>query len=418
MVNHLRLVWNRVFKYSSSEAVSVSKFWSDDGTGGDCYWLLDAMSLLAGVRSDSTSNWVGERKIRIFSNCLFVFGISMLALEVLSDMYDRWDDNSVKVMALLKLTSICLACLKTAAIVLLRKPIETLRTFILSERVNSSDHIFDELERSNVNQTGRTMMRAMLGLIVVEMILLSIPNQTMDNVFRMAPLLLRMGEPSARVLHVLFMCSLPLFLLPRLFSNIAYIGILILGMRMRLKMLTHRYHEMLRIPDSDVDYYLEIVNKKLRKTLCQHMEFMRQFSVLTHLVRTTFMITHYYSIFSIGAIIFMWQNMGFNGFSTVFLLTFVSLLLEYYVWCYLVDSFQEVANSIGVAIYEMCVHMPHSHDHHSRYIQLRTSLIIIWINNSNGYSVNCFGLLKPSILAFVDLVNITYSMLMFLINMG
>lgn len=73
---------------------------------------------------------------------------------------------------------------------------------------------------------------------------------------------------------------------------------------------------------------------------------------------------------------------------------------------------------MGEEIYEICVHIPHSRDHHSKYIQLRTSLIIIWINNSNGYTVNCFGLLNLSILTFVDMANITYSLLMFLINVG
>nr|XP_029709479.1 uncharacterized protein LOC109417563 [Aedes albopictus] len=339
------------------------------------------MTLLAGVRSDSTTNWTKERSIRIFSNCLFVFGISMLALDVLSDFLERWDDNFVKVMALLKLTSICLSCLKTVAIVFLKEPIATLRTFILSQRVNSGDEVFDALERRKLNETARTMLRCMLGLIVVEMILLSIPNQTMDNVFRMPPVLLHIGETPSRIVHALFMCSLPVFLLPRLFSNIAYIGVLIMGMQMKLKMLAHRYRGMLNLTASNVENYLERVD-----TLEPS--------------------------FSCGKI---WDSTDFPPF---FLLTFLSLLLEYYVWCHLVDSFHDVASSMGEEIYEICVHIPHSRDHHSKYIQLRTSLIIIWINNSNGYTVNCFGLLNLSILTFVDMANITYSLLMFLINVG
>ncbi|XP_062711048.1 uncharacterized protein LOC109417563 [Aedes albopictus] len=376
------------------------------------------MTLLAGVQSDSTTNWTKERSIRIFSNCLFVFGISMLALDVLSDFLERWDDNFVKVMALLKLTSICLSCLKTVAIVFLKEPIATLRTFILSQRINSGDEVFDALECRKLNETARTMLRCMLGLIVVEMILLSIPNQTMDNVFRMPPVLLHIGETPSRIVHALFMCSLPVFLLPRLFSNIAYIGVLIMGMQMKLRMLAHRYRGMLNLTASNVESYLDRVDNDLRVTVNQQLEFVEQFNKLAYMVSTMFLITHYYSMFSIGAIIFMWQNMGFNGFSTVFLLTFLSLLLEYYVWCHLVDSFHDVASSMGEEIYEICVHIPHSRDHHSKYIQLRTSLIIIWINNSNGYTVNCFGLLNLSILTFVDMANITYSLLMFLINVG
>ncbi|XP_029709146.2 uncharacterized protein LOC115255306 [Aedes albopictus] len=139
--------------------------------------------------------------------------------------------------------------------------------------------------------------------------------------------------------------------------------------------------------------------------------------MLANMVGTAFLLTHYYSLLNIGALVYMWHTMGFNGFSMVYLLTFIALLFEYYIWCRLVDSFQDVADSIGQLVYEICVYMPHSPDHHSEYRQLRTSLIIIWINNAKAYTVSCYGLLKVSTLAFVDMVDITYTVLMFLINM-
>lgn len=76
----------------------------------------------------------------------------------------------------------------------------------------------------------------------------------------------------------------------------------------------------------------------------------RCFKMLANMVGTAFLLTHYYSLLNIGALVYMWHTMGFNGFSMVYLLTFIALLFEYYIWCRLVDSFQDVVRQITVEV--------------------------------------------------------------------
>ncbi|XP_011493649.2 uncharacterized protein LOC23687386 [Aedes aegypti] len=405
MLHRLRLGWNRV-------RTETSHFWSDDGPAGNCFWWIDTMLLLAGIRNEWSSRWKGARLVQYMSNALFAFEVAVLLSQVKEGLDDTWDDVANKLMGILKCSSSILASAKMLVMIHLREPLGILRNYVLDDRVNSGDKVYDEFEQRKLNQTARFMFRAMLGLLIAEMTLLSIPNQTMASMFRMPP------WGASNYLYHFFVTTLPLGLLPRLLSHMSYVGILIMGMRMKLGMMAHRYQRMTSASDLDLDQYFEGVNRELRETFKQQVEFLGHFNTLAEAIGKTFLIIHYYSIFSIGTIIFMGKHMGVNVFSAAFVLMSLALLLEYYVWCYLVDSIHETAASIGDHIYEICAIMPYSREYHRKYIQLRTSFIIIWINNCNGYSVDCFGLLQLSIIAFVNLLDVAYTVLMFLINMA
>ncbi|KXJ79464.1 hypothetical protein RP20_CCG000712 [Aedes albopictus] len=413
MIDLFRSIWSRVRKWSST----VSYFWSHNDPA-DCFLLMDTMLLLAGVQSGLNQKRTSTLIVRYLSNGLFAFISIILILQVWSDTQEGWSDVTLKINSLLKITTIVMSCLKVLMINHFREPAQNLKNFILSQTVTSGFKSTDDLDRRKFNSIALRMLRAMFALLIADLILLSFPNQTMDNAFRMPPLLLQhMGKFSLRILCSFFVCALPLVFVPRYFTHLSCMGILIMGMRMKLQMLAHRFRRITHLPVVNAKYNLEQINDELREILNQHMEYMGCFKMLANMVGTAFLLTHYYSLLNIGALVYMWHTMGFNGFSMVYLLTFIALLFEYYIWCRLVDSFQEVADSIGQLVYEICVYMPHNADHHSEYHQLRTSLIIIWINNAKAYTVSCYGLLKVSTLAFVDMVDITYTVLMFLINM-
>nr|XP_029708445.1 uncharacterized protein LOC109417564 [Aedes albopictus] len=335
----------------------------------------------------------------------------VLVSQVWNGLDDTWDDVAEKVMGLLKITSPCLAIMKVLVMIHLRKPLVILREFIFDSRVNSGDKTYDEVEQEKLNQFGRSMFRAMFAFIAVEMLLLSIPNRTMASMFQMP------SWGASTFLYYFFVSTLPLGLLPRLWSHLSYIGILVMGMRMKLGMLVHRYRLMMKVSNLDLNQYFGDMNRNLREAIAQQLYFLRQFHILANAIGKAFLLIHYYSIFSIGTIMFMGKHMGVNVFSAAFVVMSLALLLEYYVWCYIVQSIKEMATSIGDLIYEICASIPYSQSLHSEYVQLRTSLIIIWINNRNGYTVSCFGILRLSILAFVNLLDVAYTVLMFLINM-
>ncbi|XP_029736243.2 uncharacterized protein LOC115271006 [Aedes albopictus] len=93
-------------------------------------------------------------------------------------------------------------------------------------------------------------------------------------------------------------------------------------------------------------------------------------------------------------------------------------LFEYFSLCYLVDSFQDEVDSIGQHIFESCARIPFRSERRSEYVQLRTTLMIMWINTRNGIHMDCVGLFEINTPKFLALLNIAYSVLTFLTQMG
>ncbi|XP_062551980.1 uncharacterized protein LOC134217223 [Armigeres subalbatus] len=168
----------------------------------------------------------------------------------------------------------------------------------------------------------------------------------------------------------------------------------------------------------DVDNYYEMMSREMRETIEQQMEYTRQFNSLASIAGKMFLVVHYNAILGIALYMFVATSLGLNVFAFAFLFMSLAWLLEYYIWCQLVDSLQEPANSIGELIYDICVHIPHSHERHSEYIQLRTTFMIIWMKTRKGYIVNCFGMVKICMLSFVNVVNMVFTVLTFLINIS
>nr|XP_029736243.1 uncharacterized protein LOC115271006 [Aedes albopictus] len=93
-------------------------------------------------------------------------------------------------------------------------------------------------------------------------------------------------------------------------------------------------------------------------------------------------------------------------------------LFEYFSLCYLVDSFQDEVDSIGQHIFEICARIPFRSERRSEYVQLRTTLMVMWINTRNGIHMDCVGLFEINTPKFLALLNIAYSVLTFLTQMG
>ena len=148
---------------------------------------------------------------------------------------------------------------------------------------------------------------------------------------------------------------------------------------------------------------------------------------------------HYFSIFAIAALIYICFGIGMNFVTFLFGASVTFCLFEYFSLCYLVDSFQDEVSSpisnpffhysypffrnlqvdsIGQHIFEICARIPFRSERRSEYVQLRTTLMIMWINTHNGIHMDCVGLFEINAPKFLALLNIAYSVLTFLTQMG
>ncbi|XP_021703812.1 uncharacterized protein LOC110681078 [Aedes aegypti] len=375
------------------------------------------MLLLGGLRS-AIPRWKNQNYIRYFTNVLFVSQGIVFLLQLEHSLNTYRVDLPVKMWEIMKFATWFSAAMKMFLSALLHERITVVRQFIISDRVNSGDKVFDDYEYHKFNRYVRLMIALLSGFIVVDSVLLAVPNSSMQNAFLLPPQLKRTGKIISGIIHCFAVNFLSFGVHPRFFSNLTCAATLLLGVRAKLRMLTHRFTKLIALSDLSSDNYFDCMSRELREVLLQQTEYWRFLGILKRLIAEVFVLVHYFSILSIGAFFFITTDTGISFMSAAITSAAAYLLLEYYLLCRLVDSLQEEADAMVSVIFELCARMPYSSEHHSKYIEFRTSFMIIWINARRGMLMNCFGLFEISTLAFVGLLNTAYTVLAFLISVG
>nr|XP_029725227.1 uncharacterized protein LOC109406415 [Aedes albopictus] len=189
-------------------------------------------------------------------------------------------------------------------------------------------------------------------------------------------------------------------------------------LRMKLRMLAHRFERITEVPAIYEDEYFDHVNWEVRHALLQHLEYWKYLEILKDLVGKVFLLVHYFSIFAIGAMFYVCREVRISFMTVIYIAGLAFSLSEYFLLCYLIDSLQDEADSLEQHIFEICALVPFRPERRSEYVQWQTTLMIIWINTRNGMSMWCSGLFEINTSQFVAVLNIAYSMLTFLLQMG
>ncbi|EJY57991.1 AAEL017361-PA [Aedes aegypti] len=409
---------NCVRKWWSSLVAKKRYFWSNKGPGSDCFLWQDVLLLIGGIQSELTLKWNCERYIRFLVSCLFFLQSFFIFVVLCSTLQTNRDEMFKVVVEVLKFSAFLVAGCKLLLIKLHRKSITNIRTYINDGQTTTGDNSYDRLELTNFKQRSMTMIRFIYGLIFIDMALLSIPNDITDMAFDIRSDIQPFMSHARNIYRLLFITLLPVGFLPKFFSSMATVGTLLLGMQANFKVLANRFHSILSQPFVINGTDWEMINHELKDTVKHHLEFWRHFKALKSLVGETFFLVHYFSIMSIGALCYICQDIGVNFLSFVVLATLAMFLVEYYMFCHFVDSFQDIANCIGEHIFQIAILMPHNRKNHSHYIGFRTALMIIWLNTRRGVSMDCMGLFNISTVAFLHVLNIAYTVLTFLIQMS
>lgn len=188
------------------------------------------------------------------------------------------------------------------------------------------------------------------------------------------------------------------------------------------------------------DRVLEVANGDILEKLNDYhlIDIFRQLEALKTLVEKSFFIVHYYSLYSIGTCFFVARDLGMNVLAGAIYASAFVYLAKHFLLCRLVDSLQDVvsssklnhllriplfwvlstfqADTIGHEIYRHSAQIPYSRKCHRQYVQMKTTLVIVWHNTINGVSMMCLNMIQITTVTFVDLINIVYSVLTFLIN--
>nr|XP_029722642.1 uncharacterized protein LOC115263541 [Aedes albopictus] len=253
----------------------IRQFWSDEGPGGDCFWLLDLLTLVGGIKSATTCRFKWGHYIRYLSNSVYMYLGFVFLLQVIHSLHHQKDDVTLFVFECLKLFIYIVAVTKILMLSHLQKPIAAVRNFIIGNSMTSGDKSFDELEQRKFNHRARTTIQLSIGMILSNVVAFSVPNSATERVLGLPPLLQGFRQPMSSILRYLAIYCIPLGLVTRFFTNFTTLITLLLGMRAKLRMLAYRYAQILVQPEIDVDYTLERMNRDLRATLDQQLEYWR-----------------------------------------------------------------------------------------------------------------------------------------------
>ncbi|XP_062705117.1 uncharacterized protein LOC109406415 [Aedes albopictus] len=418
MFAQIRYAWSRGCAWWSTGILWVHRLWFDDeASATDCFWWLDVLFLLGGIRSSSTSKWAQERLIRIIFQSLFASNIIVFYLQLVEDWNSK-EDASLIIMEVTKITGISISFLRMVAAAMLIEPFTTLRRFVSGNSVNSGDAQYDECERNKFNRFARTAMTLIVMWITTDTILFAIPSSTKDELFKFPLMLSAIGETASRILNIVLVSCIPACVFPKTAGCTAYIAVLLKGMRMKLRMLAHRFERITGQSALCEDKYFDHVNWEVRHALLQHLEYWKYLDILKDLVGKVFLLVHYFSIFAIGAMFYVCREVRISFMTVIYIAGLAFSLSEYFLLCYLIDSLQDEADSLEQHIFEICALVPFRPERRSEYVQWRTTLMTIWINTRNGMSMWCSGLFEINTSQFVAVLNIAYSMLTFLLQMG
>ncbi|KXJ76122.1 hypothetical protein RP20_CCG010302 [Aedes albopictus] len=321
-------------------------------------------------------------------------------------------------MEVTKITGISISFLRMVAAAMLIEPFTTLRRFVSANSVNSGDAQYDECERNKFNGFARTAMTLIVMWITTDTILFAIPSSTKDELFKFPLMLSGIGETASRILNIVLVSCIPACVFPKTAGCTAYIAVLLKGMRMKLRMLAHRFERITEVPAIYEDEYFDHVNWEVQHALLQHLEYWKYLDILKDLVGKVFLLVHYFSIFAIGAMFYVCREVRISFMTVIYIAGLAFSLSEYFLLCYLIDSLQDEADSLEQHIFEICALVPFRPERRSEYVQWRTTLMTIWINTRNGMSMWCSGLFEINTSQFVAVLNIAYSMLTFLLQMG
>ncbi|XP_062705099.1 uncharacterized protein LOC115263541 [Aedes albopictus] len=396
----------------------IRQFWSNEGPGGDCFWLLDLFTLVGGINSATTCRFKWGHYIRYLSNSVYLYLGFVFLLQVIHSLQHQKDDVTLVVFECLKLFIYIVAVTKILMLAHVQKPVAIVKNFIIGNSVTSGNDSFDELEQRMFENRARTTIKLSIAMILSNVVAFSVPNSATEKVLGLPPLLQGFRQPMSSILRYLAIYCIPLGLVSRFFTNFTTLVTLLLGMRAKLRMLAYRFAQILVQTGVDADYTLERIDRDLRATLGQQMEYWRVLNDLKHLVGKLFFLVHYSSVFTVGAFLFNALQTGMNIFSAQLASGAVFFLLEHYFQCSLVETLQDEVDTIGDIIYELCAKLPYSKEHHSEYVQMRSSLMIIWMNTISGVSMSSYGLSNISTLTFVDLAHTAYAVLTFFTSVG
>ncbi|XP_062710887.1 uncharacterized protein LOC109428109 [Aedes albopictus] len=300
-----------------------------------------------------------------------------------------------------------------------REGMRKIQNFFDGHYGNSGDYDFDVRMRQKANGITKRTFLAMLLLIYCDQLLIWIPNSAQARMFGIPERFSVLGFQMSRILQGMYLCSLVSFWGSRYFCCSSMTLPLLLDVQTELAIVAHGF-EMLRAnalnscESHEMRWkYLEYM---LKTTVKQHLRVLRHVDLMLPVVNNVYATVYYSNMGMVALAVFLAIRSGMTFMSFCLIITAVGFMIECYSWCFLIGLIQETMLQISSLTAQLAYLPQHSAEHHSQYVQWRTSLMIIQLNASQIDWFQCGHLFYISTESFGELCMIVYRFATFLLK--
>lgn len=360
MMATLRIASRRLSLKWQYFLTKAKHFWSK-GPASNSFGMLNVLLLCAGIRTQLAVTWSWERPVRYLVHLISAYHSVVIILQAAHVIAEQ-NDVMEAAFCLIKIVGVVSAYIKILLLTYHANSIDEVELFIRSKPMNSGDEEYDSRVRGKFLRLTLVVIRYVFGVLIVDEILFAFPNSQRNKLFKLPPAMSSLGSGiTAWLANFMFVNWMPLIWLSKYLCCTIKLGVLLMGLRVEFKILTHKLEQITRKAKTFecVEDHCKFLKDELRVFLEKQAEFRRwvktqrymiifsfipfnrKFELIRPILGMAFFMIYYYSLFFIGTMLYVTHHQGFEFYSLTFASSVLVTLLECYWWCQLVDSFQD-----------------------------------------------------------------------------
>ncbi|XP_001648189.3 uncharacterized protein LOC5563873 [Aedes aegypti] len=377
----------------------------------DYYRLVNIFLAISGIYYTPTKFWhqIAWGLVQAISVCHYFLTLTHF-IEALMD----WPHLVPIIWNFVEFFMMCTALGKSHVICSHMDSILETQRFVNRRQASSGNAAEDAKAREVLFKIIQTLPGTLIWVVGNVIILAAITIGPDDPLFGQSQLFHRhLSGWKARIAHIIFNSTLFPIWVGKTYCSTILISCLLMGLKTELTLATQKFGS---VCDNFEKLGMERFQESLLACIKQQMLILDQLLKLQSLVRFDFLVVYYGALVTIGSLIFIPTTDGLTIGSFILTLGITVFFIESYLWCWLVESFRNINDTIEEKIMDVIVMIPHDPSRHSEYIRLRTQLMIMKIGTRFSAKFNCGGVFDITVEAVGKLLNITYSLVTFLLN--
>nr|NP_001345702.1 odorant receptor 90 [Aedes aegypti] len=384
------------------------------------FHLAEVIMVVGGsFYSGLTTYW--PRSLYYFSQILATYHVTIIISCLVESLYPTMDSGSALWFTLL-LIFLFSGFIREYFVRKNILHITEVKHFLNHSQITSQDNEYDASVRRNLYRNIRITCVGHLALVIISQFSAPILMLQQNKYYRIPHVFQSMGPTFAIVMQFCYIMTVFPLWINKVFGPTILVTAIMLGLEKEYGIVARGLGNFVDHKKSDVrgnnKMFWRLLDQQLRFQIDQHLLLTKNLMKLQLVISNLYFAIHYCAVLLIGVSIYLFLLEDSLAGRLIIVLAIVSFSFECYWWCNIAESFQIMNTALEEHILDLMVMVPYHVDHHSDYIQLRTTLMIFKINIRNSARFSCGGIFQLSKESFVQIVQRSYTLFAFLVNIG